>query len=91
MPWTPTTGEAKGLAGPLAEVPIPPPEGEAHPNLESWDPLLIDATLLGGDRNPELLGLPSLNATGEGLDSSLGLRQVTEVSIVSPLAAGVGR
>lgn len=63
-----------------------------HPNLESWDPLLTDAiTLLGGERNPELPGLPSLKATGEGLDSALGLRELTEVSLGSPLAVGVGR
>ena len=90
-PLAPVTGEAKGFAGPLAGVLPTPSAGEAPPNLERWDALLTDAiTLLGGERNPEL-GLPSLNATGEGLDSDWGLRQLTEVSLGSPLAVGVGR
>ena len=82
-------GEAKGL--PLGFAAIAPPGGEVNPSLEGLGPLLTDDTsLAGGETNPKLVGLAFLKATGDDLASNLALRQLTEVSLHSPLAVGVG-
>ena len=88
----PVWRDAKGLAEALEGVAAVAAAGEVSPNLEGCEALLTDAnTLLGGDRNPGLPGLPSLNATGEGLASILGLRQLSDMSLDSTPAVGVGR
>lgn len=64
-------------------------DGESHPNLER---LLTEAPiLLSGESNAELPALLSLKVTGEGLDSTLGLGELTDVGLASSLAGGVGR
>lgn len=82
-------GEAKGL--PLEFAAANPPRGEFNPSLEGLGPLLTeDTSLAGGETNPKLVGLAFLKATGDDLASNLALRQVTEVSLSSALAVGVG-
>ena len=82
-------GEAKGL--PRGVAAANPPAGELNPSLDGLGPLLTDATTLpGGETNPKLVGLAFLKATGDAFASILALRQLTEESLPSIPAVGVG-